>query len=87
LLSPQPKLGYLFGRSGYLFPRKDFVVIGGTFDEGDDSTTIDKKRCRELVYVLKQVFSGVPGPAIAFQETDIDHPKNLKYLGPEVVDD
>lgn len=87
LLPPQPKLKYLFGRSGYLFPRKDAVVIGGTFEENDDSTTVDVKRCRQLVNFLKLVFSGVPGPAIAFQETDIDHPKNLKYLGPEAVDE
>jgi glycine/D-amino acid oxidase-like deaminating enzyme len=87
LLSPQPKLKYLFGRSGYLFPRMDAVVIGGTFEEGDDTTAVDVPKCRRLVNTLEQVFSGVPGPAIAFQESDIDHPKNLKYLAPEVVDD
>jgi len=83
MLTPQRDLDYLFGRSGYLFPRADAVVVGGTFEEGDDTTTPDRDRCQQLVNDLKGVFGlGPPVPRLAFH---IDHPKNLRYLAPEKV--
>ena len=34
MLPAQPGLQYLYGQDGYLFPRSDHVVIGGTFEVG-----------------------------------------------------
>jgi D-amino-acid oxidase len=41
MLPPQPNLQYLYGQNGYMFPRADHVVIGGTFEVGvNDETQI-----------------------------------------------
>ena len=34
MLPAQPNLQYLYGQNGYMFPRADHVVIGGTFEMG-----------------------------------------------------
>ena len=61
LLPAQPRLQYLFSGSGYVFPRADCVVVGGTeetsFSDGDP----DPQRCAALVKHLKDLFDGV-GP-------------------------
>lgn len=86
LIDPDPELDYLFGRSGYLFPRSDTVVIGGTFEEGEDSTTADPVRCQKLVDDLKRVFGVAPISGLEAERRrlgdDIDHPRNLRYLAP-----
>jgi D-amino-acid oxidase len=57
-LPAQPRLQYLFSGSGYVFPRADCVVIGGTeetsFTDGDP----DPQRCEDLVKHLKGIFDG-----------------------------
>ena len=58
LLRAQPQLEYLFSSIGYLFPRQDSVVIGGTFEEGESDETVDRERCKRLVAVLKATFEG-----------------------------
>lgn len=35
VLLPQPEIDYCYLSSGYMFPRRDGIVLGGTFDEGD----------------------------------------------------
>ena len=39
LLPPQPKFQYLYGQNGYLFPRTDSVVVGGTYQHGVNNET------------------------------------------------
>jgi len=41
MLTAQPALKYLYGQDGYMFPRSDHVVIGGTFEVGVTDETPD----------------------------------------------
>lgn len=64
LLPPQPGLEYLFSanlpgkESGYLFPREDAVVVGGTFEVGVEDPTPQPDICAELVARMKTTFQG-----------------------------
>ncbi len=44
LLPAQPNLQYLYGQDGYMFPRADHVVIGGTFEVGVNNE-FDRQAC------------------------------------------
>lgn len=35
ILLPQPEIDYCYLTSGYMFPRHDGIILGGTFDHGD----------------------------------------------------
>ncbi len=49
LVRPQP-LGYIVHDGyKYLFPRRDALVLGGCFLEGDDRDQPDESRCREIL--------------------------------------
>ena len=60
LLKPQPPLTYLFSRNGYLFPRADAVVIGGTYRFGDDTTNAEPDVIQQLVDHMRGVFGVGP---------------------------
>lgn len=61
LLPAQSNLQYLFGRgNGYMFPRKDALVIGGTFEENVNNTTASKTKCKKLVEIMKSNFGLAP---------------------------
>ena len=59
LLPAQPRLQYLFSGSGYVFPRADYTVIGGTEETSYTDESPDPQRCAALVQHLKDVFDGV----------------------------
>ena len=77
LLKPQPLLTYLFSRAGYMFPRRDGVVIGGTYCFGDRTTNPDPAVSMRLVDEMKGVF-GV-GPPMPISPCHMNHPDNRKY--------
>ncbi len=58
LLRPQPELEYLFSASGYVFPREDAVVVGGSYEPGVEDPTPDPKMCEEIVATMKDKFDG-----------------------------
>jgi D-amino-acid oxidase len=58
LLPAQPRLRYLFSGSGYVFPRADCTVIGGTEETSFTDDSPDPQRCAALVAHLKRVFDG-----------------------------
>ena len=60
LLKPQPPLTYLFSRNGYLFPRADAVVIGGTYRFGDATTNAEPDVIQQLVDHMRGVFGVGP---------------------------
>lgn len=65
LLRPQPHLRYLYSGIGYLFPRQDHLVIGGSLEmEGSlDANLTDMDKARLLVKVIRAVFQGaIPVP-------------------------
>jgi glycine/D-amino acid oxidase-like deaminating enzyme len=80
MLQPQPILQYLFSQDGYMFPRTDHVVIGGTFEEGVDDETPDPSVCRGLVRHMASVFG--EAPAEALPRIHIDHPDNAWAVNP-----
>jgi D-amino-acid oxidase len=74
MLSAQPNLQYLYGQSGYMFPRADHVVIGGTFETGVNDETPNKSDCQQLVGHIAHLFG--KGPAVEMAEIHIHHPNN-----------
>jgi glycine/D-amino acid oxidase-like deaminating enzyme len=80
MLPPQPALQYLYGQNGYMFPRGDHVVIGGTFEEGVNNETPNKAVCQGLVNHIASLFGKTapqPLPAI-----HIHHPDNAPMVNP-----
>ncbi len=70
LLPAQPRLQYLFSGSGYVFPRADGIVIGGTEETSYTDADPDPQRCAELVRHLRDVFDGKPTTAPAWLVKD-----------------
>jgi len=80
MLPAQPALHYLYGQNGYLFPRADHVVIGGTFEQGVNNEKADKAVCRDLVRHIASLYGKAarkPLPAI-----HIHHPRNALMVNP-----
>ena len=44
ILLPQPEIDYSYLSSGYMFPRSDGIVLGGTFDHDDWSLAPDPEQ-------------------------------------------
>jgi glycine/D-amino acid oxidase-like deaminating enzyme len=80
MLPPQPSLEYLYGQDGYMFPRADAVVIGGTFDKGMAGEVPNKKKCKELVDHMKSLFGKAPVKPIPMFH--IHHPQHSPAVNP-----
>jgi D-amino-acid oxidase len=80
MLPPQPSLQYLYGQNGYMFPRADHVVIGGTFEMGENDETPDKATCKGLVDHIASLFGKAPPMLLA--ENHIHHPFNAAIVNP-----
>jgi glycine/D-amino acid oxidase-like deaminating enzyme len=82
MLPPEAALQYLYGQNGYLFPRGDHVVIGGTFEVGVNNETPDKALCRSLVDHIKAQFG--KGPAKPMPDVHIHHPDHAPIVDPAI---
>jgi len=80
MLKPQPKLQYLYGQDGYMFPRADAVVIGGTTDEGVTSEVPNKNKCTGLVNHIKSLYGKAPVKPLPAHH--IHHPGNAPMVNP-----
>jgi glycine/D-amino acid oxidase-like deaminating enzyme len=80
MLPAQPSLQYLYGQNGYMFPRSDHVVIGGTFEEGVNNETPDKAVCSDLVRHIASLFGRAPAAPMA--DIHIHHPDNAPVVNP-----
>jgi D-amino-acid oxidase len=80
MLPAQPSLQYLYGQNGYMFPRADHVVIGGTFELGVNDETPDQSVCQGLVDHIASLFG--QGPEMALAEIHIHHPYNAAVVNP-----
>ena len=59
ILLPQPEVRYAFtGSSGYMFPRPDGIVLGGTFELDQWSTTPEPDAISQILDSHKQFFEG-----------------------------
>jgi D-amino-acid oxidase len=82
MLPAQPALQYLYGQSGYMFPRADHVVIGGTFETGVNDEKPNKSVCRGLVSHIRSLFGQVRAKPLP--EIHIHHPDNMPIANPEI---
>jgi D-amino-acid oxidase len=74
LLPAQRRLQYLFSGTGYVFPRADCTVIGGTEETSFTDDSPDPQRCADLVAHLRKVFAGTEklAPENLVQESGAD---------------
>jgi D-amino-acid oxidase len=56
MLPAQPNLDYLFCAPGYLFPRQDAVVVGGTEEIHFKDDKPDLKRCKAVLEAVRRAF-------------------------------
>jgi D-amino-acid oxidase len=80
LLRAQPELQYLYAQNGYMFPRGDYVVIGGSYETDFASPDPDPAFCKLLVDYVKGLFG--KGPRIPMPKEHIHNPANLPKTAP-----
>ena len=49
VLLPQPEIDYCYLSSGYMFPRRDGIVLGGTWDHGDWSLLPNAEQTTQIL--------------------------------------
>ncbi len=60
VLLPQPEIDYAFGgASGYMFPRTDGIILGGTYEEDQWSTVPDPATTDRLLASHQNIFSNL----------------------------
>ncbi|MEJ0060199.1 MAG: FAD-dependent oxidoreductase [Terricaulis sp.] len=60
ILIPQPEIQYAFtGDAGYMFPRPDGIVLGGTFEEGVWDTTPNTAAIARIIASHRRVFTNL----------------------------
>ena len=59
VLLPQPEVRYAFaGRDGYMFPRADGILLGGTFELDQWSTTPEPETIARIIESHRRLFAG-----------------------------
>lgn len=59
ILLPQPEIDYCYLSSGYMFPRNDGIVLGGTFDHDDWSLTPDPEQATAILESHMEIMKGL----------------------------
>jgi glycine/D-amino acid oxidase-like deaminating enzyme len=59
ILLPQPEVDYCYLSSGYMFPRRDGIVLGGTWDHDDWSLTPDPEQATEILEGHMQIMKNL----------------------------
>ncbi len=57
-LSPKQLPYLLIHKDGYIFPRSDAIILGGTFERGIEDTTPDLEICRTILKKTDASFLG-----------------------------
>ena len=59
ILLPQPEVRYAFtGRAGYMFPRADGIILGGTFERNEWSTEPEPETVAGIVESHRELMAG-----------------------------
>lgn len=59
ILLPQPEVQYAFtGEAGYMFPRPDGIILGGTFERDEWSTVPEPEAIAGIVASHRRLFAG-----------------------------
>jgi D-amino-acid oxidase len=59
VLLPQPEIDYCYLSSGYMFPRHDGIILGGTFDHGDWSLVPKPEQTNSILENHAEVMKGL----------------------------
>ena len=59
ILLPQPEIDYCYLGSGYMFPRSDGIVLGGTFDRDDWSLDVRRDQADEILTSHTEIMKSV----------------------------
>ncbi|HEU4934700.1 MAG TPA: FAD-dependent oxidoreductase [Pyrinomonadaceae bacterium] len=61
ILLPQPEIDYCYLSSGYMFPRRDGIVLGGTWDHDDWSLDPDPEQATGILEAHMEIMKKLPG--------------------------
>lgn len=60
VLIPQPEVDYaMVGRGLYMFPRRDGIILGGTFERGVETMEVNREAEQRIISGHKQIFDGM----------------------------
>jgi glycine/D-amino acid oxidase-like deaminating enzyme len=59
VLLPQPEIDYAYLSSGYMFPRRDGIVLGGTWDHDDWSLEPDPEQATGILEAHLEIMKGL----------------------------
>jgi glycine/D-amino acid oxidase-like deaminating enzyme len=59
VLMPQPEIDYCYLGRGYMFPRRDGIILGGTFDHDDWSLTPRAEQAAGILDVHAEIMKGL----------------------------
>lgn len=59
VLLPQPEIDYCYLSSGYMFPRRDGIILGGTFDHGDWSLAPNPEQAKGILETHAEIMKGL----------------------------
>jgi D-amino-acid oxidase len=62
VLLPQPEIDYCYLSSGYMFPRRDGIVLGGTWDHNDSSLVPNADQTNEILQTHAEIMKGLRSP-------------------------
>lgn len=63
VLLPQPEVDYCYLSSGYMFPRRDGIVLGGTWDHDDWSLTPNPAQTASILEAHAEIMKGLKSTA------------------------
>jgi D-amino-acid oxidase len=61
VLLPQPEIDYCYLGTGYMFPRRDGIILGGTFDHGDWSLAPNPEQATGILETHAEIMKGLKG--------------------------
>ena len=59
VLLPQPEIDYCYLSSGYMFPRRDGIILGGTWDHDDWSLAPDPEQTTGILEAHMEIMKGL----------------------------
>ena len=59
VLMPQPEIDYCYLGRGYMFPRRDGIILGGTFDHDDWSLAPRADQAAGILDVHAEIMRGL----------------------------
>lgn len=60
VLLPQPEVNYaMVGMGLYMFPRRDGIILGGTFERGVETMEVNRKAEQRILAGHQRIFSGM----------------------------